>query len=137
MKNWCDMIIFSSICHYASCTILNSAGKYIESFLLNLTVAIEKYLLPKHYKWNHNLLYMCVLVYNYKISKWAEQSSKVMRQNERWNTLQTYPCQDVNSGGWDLWTIALLFTLCTEMLIIDESGLEKQSCITKASDNYW
>ena len=40
-------------------------------------------------------------------SKWAERLPKVMKQSQRWNTLEICPCRDLNSGGSDLWSNAL------------------------------
>ena len=40
-------------------------------------------------------------------AKWAEQPSKVMKQSQRWNTIQVCPPWDSNSDGSDLCSNAL------------------------------
>ena len=40
-------------------------------------------------------------------AKWTERPPKVMKQSQRWNTLQICPRRDSNSGGRDLWSMGL------------------------------
>jgi len=40
-------------------------------------------------------------------AKWAERCPKIMKQRQRWNTLQISPRRDSNTGDSDLWSNAL------------------------------
>jgi len=69
----------------------------------------------------HDYLIKPVMLYNFthmlckylctRLAKWVERPPNVMRQSERWNSLQTRSCRYLNSGGWEIWPTALPVTL--------------------------